>query len=253
MVDKCTTILLESPLVLTLAQSLRHRHQLPELMDDPNLDRQLHYQALQGLARVNWISGTVATLWSRIRHLAAARPQSTLHVLDVACGGGDTAIRLWQRAQRSGLPIRISGVDISRIAIDYATARAQAAQADIQFLRIDVIRDSLPDGIDIVYSSLFLHHLDAKDLIAVLSQMRESSARMILAIDLVRCPLGYALAWWGVRLLTRSGICHVDGPLSVRAAFTLTEMSDLVEQAGLEGSKLTRHWPERYLLTWIRP
>jgi len=160
---------------------------------------------------------------------------------------------LWQRAQRSGLPMRVSGADISRTAIDYATARAQAAQADVQFLRIDALRDPLPDGIDIVYCSLFLHHLEDHDLIAVLSRMRESSACMILAMDLVRSRLGYVLAWCGVRLLTRSRICHVDGPLSVRAAFTPAEMSDLMKEAGLENGKITRHWPERFLLTWIRP
>ncbi len=237
----------------SLTHRLSQRHLQPELMDEPSLDRQLHRQALQGLGRVNWISGTVTTLWNPIRRLAEQHLEQPLHVVDLACGGGETAIELWHRAQRSGLAVRVSGSDISRTAIDYAVARAEAAQADVTFLQADVLRDPLPIEIDVLYCSLFLHHLEDPDLIALLSRMRESSARIILAIDLARSRLGYALAWWGVRMLTRSRICHVDGPLSVQAAFTPDEIRGLAEQAGLQDTELTRHWPQRYLLTWRRP
>ena len=76
--------------------------------------------------------------------------------------------------------------------------------------------------------------------------------KLIMINDLLRGPLEYALAWTGCRLLTRSRIVRHDGPVSVRAAFTMGEVRDLASQAGLEGVNLTRHWPGRFLLSWSR-
>jgi hypothetical protein len=54
----------------------------------------------------------------------------------------------------------------------------------------------------------------------------------------------------GCHLLSGSRVVHVDGPISVAGAFTPGEALSLAEQAGLQGATLTRHWPQRYLLTW---
>ena len=232
--------------------SLAVRHREPELMDDPGLDRVLHQQALRGLRRVNRISRTVPTLWKPIRELAQQTPGGPLRVLDIACGGGDTTIALAQRARRSQLPIEVCGCDISQTAVDCATATAMASSIDVRFFRTDVIADPLPDDFDIMCTSLFLHHLDDDDLVSFLASIQQAARRMILMTDLVRSRLGYVLAWCGVRLLTRSRICHVDGPLSVRAAFTPCEMLQLSEKAGLRNVTLDCHWPQRYLLAWRR-
>ena len=41
-------------------------------------------------------------------------------------------------------------------------------------------------------------------------------------------------------------------PLSVRAAFTLEEIGEMSRDAGLEGAVILPHWPQRFLLKWIR-
>jgi hypothetical protein len=76
---------------------------------------------------------------------------------------------------------------------------------------------------------------------------------MVLVNDLIRDRLGYFLCWWGVRLLTRSPIVHVDGPLSVRAGFQPAEVLEMATQAGMNGASISRHWPQRLLLKWERP
>jgi hypothetical protein len=60
------------------------------------------------------------------------------------------------------------------------------------------------------------------------------------------------LAYVGTRLLSASPIVHVDGPLSVAAAFTCVEAQELARRAGLEGATVARRWPFRFLLTWSR-
>jgi hypothetical protein len=99
---------------------------------------------------------------------------------------------------------------------------------------------------------LFLHHLAEHDAARLLGQMARAAATGILINDLVRGPLEYALAWLGCRLLSTSPIVRHDGPVSVRAAFTVPEVRELARQAGLDNITLTRHWPGRFLLSWSR-
>ncbi|MFN5696272.1 MAG: hypothetical protein ACK486_04460 [Cyanobacteriota bacterium] len=60
------------------------------------------------------------------------------------------------------------------------------------------------------------------------------------------------LTWVGTRLLSRSPIVQIDGPLSVGGAFQLDEVRQLASAAGLAGAQITRFWPERFLLSWRR-
>jgi hypothetical protein len=68
--------------------------------------------------------------------------------------------------------------------------------------------------------------------------------------DLNRSRLGYALAHWGCRLLTRSPVVRYDGPASVRSALTPKEALALARRAGLHQATIHPRWPERYTLAW---
>jgi hypothetical protein len=74
----------------------------------------------------------------------------------------------------------------------------------------------------------------------------------VVISDLIRSRVGLALAVAGTRLLSRSRIARVDGPLSVRAARTPAEYRRLCEASGLIGATIQRTWPERVLITWRR-
>ena len=238
-----------SPLFPNLA--LRDRR--PELMDDPALDESLHRQALKGLERVNWVSGIPGLLWRAIRPLCDEVRDRPVRVLDVGSGGGDISVNLWKKAAAAGRKIQVGGCDISPKAIRMATERAAAAGADARYFPLDVLHDELPTDWDVMYCSLFLHHFDETSGIRLLGNMSRGAQRMVLVNDLVRDRLGYLLCWFGVRVLTRSPIVHVDGPLSVRAGFQPREVLDMADRAGLHGARITRHWPQRLLLSWRRP
>jgi len=221
-------------------------------MDDPNLDPALHQQALVGLQRVHWISGTVATIWQPIRELAEQTPGTMLSVLDVACGGVDLAVPLNNKNKLSRYDIQVNGCDISGTALKFASSNAAAKHADVHFFSADVLSGQFQEEYDIICCSLFLHHLEESDAVNLLLSMRNAAKHLVLVSDLCRTRLGYLLTWGGLRLLTRSRICHVDGPLSVRAAFTPAEMLDLAGRANLYDATVTRFWPERFLLKWSR-
>lgn len=220
-------------------------------MEDPNLDDARYQYALTSLARLNWASGSVEMVWRPMMKLAieARRP---LRVLDLATGAGDVPLGLGRRARRANVAMEICGVDVNCRAVEFARQRAAREGAKVDFDVVDALADPLPSGFDVVLSSLFLHHLDRQQAVAVLSNMRRAAKRMVLVNDLVRSRRGLLLAYLAARLLTTSDVIHVDAPRSVRAAFTLHEVRMLAHDAGLEDVAVSRRWPCRMLLVWSR-
>lgn len=230
----------------------------PELMDDPALGEADHFQALRALARINTLSCTAAQIAAavprvvqqRLRH-GTGRP---LVVVDVGCGGGDVTAGIASRlAQDPRLgPTRVVGIDISPRAVGYAQARTTPLSGDVSFSVHDAIAAGCPPC-DVAVSSLFLHHLDDATASALLHSMAASCAEGIVVSDLVRSPVGLALAIVGTRMLSGSRVARMDGPSSVRAARTPAEYRRLLDAAGLGGATISRIWPERVLVTWRNP
>ena len=102
------------------------------------------------------------------------------------------------------------------------------------FHQIDATTGALPGGFDLVYSSLFLHHLSDDEAAAFLKRLG-GAGRAVLVQDLLRTRLGYLLALVAGRVLTRSPVVKEDGPRSVKAAFSLDEVRDLTSKLGHEG------------------
>ena len=233
--------------------SLRQRHRQPEIMDQPDLSADRHVQALHALARVNFLSHTAGVFWPNLAELARSVAPRPPRILDLATGGGDVLIRLWRRAQRAGLDMRLEGCDISPVALEHARASAARAGASIRFFEYDAVSGPPLTGYDAVICSLFLHHLDEEPAIALLRRMAEMTSRLVLVNDLERGWTGLLMAHVVTRLLTTSNVVHVDGPRSVEGAFTRAEALALAELAGLSGARVRRRWPFRWLLSWSRP
>jgi 2-polyprenyl-3-methyl-5-hydroxy-6-metoxy-1,4-benzoquinol methylase len=235
---------------------LRERHRQPEQMDQEGLDPGAHRQALLALRRVNGLSLGVAAVWPYIQNYCRARREQGLagpvRLLDLASGGGDFAIRLARRARREGLDLAVSGCDRSEFAVSHATAQAAGAGVDVSYFQLDVLSQPLPEGYDILTCSLFLHHLDEAEAIALLAAMR-MAAPLVLVDDLIRSSGGWALAYAGIRILSRSSVAHFDGPRSVEGAFTCDEVRELAIQAGWSFPEIHRRWPCRFLLIGKRP
>ena len=229
------------------------RRREPEWMDQPGLDEAEHHQALSGLSELHRVRSTVGPLWKVVREVARRQAPVPLSVLDIACGGGDVLVQLARRARASGLHLQLAGCDLRPAALRYARQRAEAADvSDIDFFATDVLQEPLPRSCDIVLCTLFLHHLDEPDAVALLRKMAAAARQVVLVEDLIRSRLGLGLTWIGCHLLSRSPIVRVDGPRSVRAAFTPREVRALATQAELDDARLSCHWPQRLVLQWRR-
>jgi 2-polyprenyl-3-methyl-5-hydroxy-6-metoxy-1,4-benzoquinol methylase len=221
-------------------------------MDQPGLGAAEHARALEGLRRINLISRSHMILWPSIARTARASRGALIRVLDIASGGGDVCRALARRASMLRLKVRFDGCDINPEAVRFAESRGAAQSLPVRFFTLDALTESIPEGYDVVMCSLFLHHLDDASAVRLLKRMAHAAGRLLLVNDLVRGPSGYALAWVGCRVLSRSPIVRHDGPASVAAAFAPGEVRELARRAGLESATLTRHWPRRFLLSWNR-
>jgi 2-polyprenyl-3-methyl-5-hydroxy-6-metoxy-1,4-benzoquinol methylase len=243
-----------------MLRNLASRDLRPEIMDQPDLPDDEHRQALAGLARTNVLSGSSRSLWRRIRRLPAVRAGSNgspkkLSLCDIASGAGDVAVGLCRLAKRGGVKLRVTGYDVSPVAVETAQARAKAARVAARFEVRDVLSGP-PESLgrfDVVTCSLFLHHLTSEQAVELLKRMRDMARRLVLVCDLKRGRLSYALTQVVVQLVSRSEVVHHDGPQSVAAAFTIAEARALANRAGLAGAEVHRAWPFRYLIAWEPP
>jgi len=235
-----------------LWRQLGQRQLRPEVMDQPGLDPQAHQAALLGLARINALTRSASCFFPAIRRLASQKRPRRLRILDVACGGGDTVRAISRLGRREGIDLEVHGCDISDEAVTLATAAARAEGLEAHFFQADAIGAPLPGGYQLITTSLFLHHLREVDAEALLSSMAAATLEQVMVHDLIRSHLDLLLTWIGTRLLSRSPIVHIDGPLSVGGAFQLDEVAHLATAAGLAGAQVSRFWPERFLLSWCR-
>lgn len=217
-------------------------------MDDPALDAGQHLDALRALSRINALSRTAPQLAAAVRRLTPRRrPEARpLHVIDVACGGGDVTLDL---ARRLGTGYRVTGIDVSPRAVARAAELAARSGVAATFEVCDVVAAACP-RCDIAVSSLFLHHLDDGPAGGVLRGMAAAASVGGVVSDLVRSPRGLALAYLATQMLTTSRVARVDGPRSVRAARTLDEVRSLLATAGLHEARIRRAWPERVVIEW---
>ncbi len=219
-------------------------------MDDQALDPMAHKSARIGLDRINAFGRMSSVLFSPLYTLVEECKLAELRVLDLATGSGELAIGLWAHAHEKQCDLRIAGCDFSEVAIQIAKDSAQRAGAPVDFFRMDVLKDDLPQDYDVIMTSLFTHHLSEDEVVDLMRRMKSAAKKMVVINDLERSHLNYALVWLATRLLTNSPVVRFDGPASVRNAFTAGEFRRLAAAAGLDGARIVPASPCRMMLVW---
>lgn len=104
-------------------------------------------------------------------------------VCDLGCGPGLYALRL---AERGAI---VTGVDFSRVAIEYAESQLPTGNTDIDFLVADYLCDELPRGFDVVtllYYDYCALSPDSRDrLLRRIQAMLNPGGKLVL--DVVAC------------------------------------------------------------------
>ena len=237
----------------SLRSRLRDRNLQDELMDDPALPKDQHDHALRGLTTIHQFSGLVNRFWNGLLPIikeSSAKEQRPFKIADVGCGDGYLLRQLSKKATAAGVDVQLIGYDFSEVACSLAAEKAKAAGAKVRYEQVDILADELPEKVDVIVNSLFLHHFEAADVETILKKFRDATTQGFIVEDLRRTVLGWGLAWAGGRILTRSPIVHYDGVVSVEGAFSIAEIQDVLEAAGLKNVDIQKRWPQRFVLTF---
>lgn len=227
----------------------------PELVDQVSVDPTLVAESMADLAWLNRYLGGTATIQSQLRRLLAGDRVKRLRVLDVGAGGGDILVALGHWCERRGISFAAVALDISRATagIAAATVASRGYRGTIRVVCGDARELPFADsGFDVAISSTFLHHLDPEDVVISLREMRRVSSLGIVVSDLRRGIGGLLGAWtlvWTV--WRRHRYTRHDAIASMRAAYTMAEVRELAERAGLEPAIEPHLW-FRWALRWRR-
>ena len=219
-------------------------HELPELMDG-----ECSYEDFRGclrsLEQVNrWLLGYRPTLnW--LKRLPR-RPGAPLHLVDVGSGGGDSLRQIAGWARRRGIAVQLSGIDMNPYAAR-AAAETTPKELGITWVTGNALAFQPEKPIDLIVSSLMVHHLE-EDQIVVLLRWMEAAARTGWFInDLERSAWSCRMFRWVSRLVGWHRFVQHDGPVSFRRALRKADWIRLLKAANvpLEAVTLERWQPGR--------
>jgi SAM-dependent methyltransferase len=192
-------------------------------MDDP-VDSLVELEAnLRDIERANRLFGGIEPLARVLEETGATE------ILDVGCGAADIPRALAYRARGHGRTLEITCLDHNRQMLDIARRQ----NGDLRFVQGD--GDSLPfdDGaFDVAMCSLTLHHIESREAVGFLRELRRVSRLTPLVCDLRRSTFAYAATWTYAHLFTRNRLTRHDGPMSVLRAYTPDEALRLARDAG---------------------
>lgn len=210
------------------------RRRSTELMDETGVDRAELARSLADLERVNrWLGGTRVVL-EALAPLLRRIEGGEIRVLDVATGAADIPIALARRARRAGVPLRVIATDAHPATVDMARRRVEGEPA-VTVEEADALALPYPDGsFHFAMCHTALHHFDPPEAVRVLAELGRVATTAVVVTDLVRSRVGIA----AVRLMAatiwrRHPVTRHDGPVSVRGAYTASEIRALAQQAGL--------------------
>lgn len=224
-----------------------------ELIDEPGIALEELSANLRDLERVNRLFGGTRLSLRYLRPMLHRPYTDELRILDVATGGADipTAIARW--ARRRGRRVRIVGVDNNPQMLR-ATEDRIREYPEISLDLADALALPYPPGsFEVVLCSLALHHLTFTEGITLLASMDKIGRWGFIVNDLIRSWHGYLGTWLAMHIFCRGRMVRHDGPISIRRAYTVSELRTMIEEAGVEGVRIRSHPFFRVALVKERP
>ena len=224
----------------------KQRSYKKELLDEPDIPKELLYQNLKELDTTNKYLGGFSVTIKGLKKVMTNKSK-TYKVIDIGCGGGDSLKAIAEWAGKNKYKINLAGIDLKQDCIDYARNTCKAFPA-IEFY-CDDFRNvfSKINDIDIVHASLFCHHFTEDELIGFIKFCNKNNAQFVIN-DLERNPLAY----YGIKIITRlfskSPLVKNDAPLSVARGFKKTEWRVILQRAGIKNYSIRNCLGFRHLV-----
>ena len=219
------------------------KYSQPELMDDFSIQDERVDLALRELRLINYFLGGNTGSKRGVSKIILNIPNDKIYLLDAGSGSSDVLDDL-KKKHRS---VRVISLDRNKRVCNFI-------KRNNNFKPMVVCADAfnLPfkdKSIDIIHTSLFLHHFDSRSLSSMLKIFNKVAKYGIVINDLQRS----LLAFLGIKILTmlfsRSELVKSDAPVSVRKGFIKSELIDLLKGLHFPNYEIERKWAFRWLIT----
>lgn len=202
-------------------------------------------ETLADIERIHRLLGGRLIVRRHLVPLLLAVPSPRPVLLDLGAGSGHVGRALSRELERRGR--RLVTLDLDR-QLAHASLSAKGRS-----LAADALRLPLPDrSVDVVSSTLFLHHFDARSVALLLAESARVARVAVSALDLTRHRVPLAVNALLAQFVHRSPISGLDGRASVLQAFTVAELRAIAGRA-LPGSVVRPAGPFVQGLVWRRP
>ena len=208
---------------------------IPELLDTDSGTPAEVATALSDLRHINQWFGGITPTESMIGRAAQKLGINSLSLLEVAAGAGYVPQAASTRLLKSGVHLQVTLLDRAHSHLKNSTGNGTLAVAG------DALALPVADGsFDLVSCCLFAHHLEPREVVQFVNDGLRACRAAVIINDLVRDPIHLALVYVSLPLY-RSRFTHHDAPASVRRAYTIGEMHEMLRQ-----TKAARVEIERY-------
>jgi SAM-dependent methyltransferase len=235
---------------MTQTLNFHERLQQEELMDTEVTTFEEFRACLRDLTKVNQLTlayrPTLAffdRLLPKIEKLG--RP---LEIVDVGSGYGDMLRKIATWAEKRNVKVSLTGVDMNPWSAR-AAREATPPSENIQWVTADAFAYEPQNGIDVVISSLFTHHLPDDQVVKFLSWMEKTARVGFFVNDLHRHPLPYHF----FRRFSKAARLHRfvqhDGPVSIARAFEPSDWKTLLTKASVAENSVKIAWKVPFRLT----
>lgn len=225
-----------------LAPPRRFDPATPEMMDRPGQDTQLLREDLRVLEKINRFLGGHRIALHYVRELLGTRNiRRPLTILDLATGSADVPRSIVQWARANDVRLQITAVDanpeILRLAKESCVGWPEIHIEQENLLALPYASASF----DIVLCALALHHFSETDVVAILSRIRDIARGGYAVNDLRRNRVAIWLSKLMAHTIITNPIARFDAPASCERAFTVAEIRELAQRAGMRYSQVHRH------------
>lgn len=219
----------------------------PELMDTEVFSFPEFSRYLAHLEYINRLTfAYFPTLqWLKAQGLKGTSKQWT--ILDAASGSGDMIRAIWCFARKNNFNVNVTGLDINPHATKAAKEKTPKG-ASLDFQTGDVFTYEPEIKPDYIISVQFTHHLKDDELITFIQWLDQNARCGWFINDLHRHAISYYFIKYALWLFPVHRCAKYDGPLSVAKAFTKKDWQRLLQNAGIDQSRvhIKWHFPFRY-------
>ncbi len=217
-------------------------HSGPELLDLESTPARVKERLLADVEKITRLL-QIQRLWTwRVGKLVVearrTRRGKPVRVLDVGAGNGGLLFDLEDWAHQRRIPVELHGLDsnVEHVEVVRRRAAEEGRRLELQVGDARRLEDFADGSMDVVVSTLMLHHLAPGEAARALAEMDRVAAVNFFMFDLRRTLTAVPLLWGLLRAGRFEAPTRHDALVSLRRGYSVEEVRSLLDAASVSGA-----------------